>query len=115
VTNSKLLDLSNALDLHENVLHAEEQAIHAKDLKTIEEISDQKDKSLEMLVHAKEAIDLERGDFSSLSARIESIIDRQQANTELFRRLHIQSAKKDKTKNSRLSNLENRLRQAYRG
>ena len=114
MTNPKKLELIHALQLHENVLHAEEQAIQAKDIDTIEEISIQKDKTLELLVHAKEVLDLEGIDVLNLQEDINRVILKQEKNTELFRALHIQGSNVKPSSELKQSPLQNRLRKAYR-
>ncbi len=114
MTNPKKLELINALQLHDNVLHAEEQAIHSKDMKTIEEVTLQKDQTLEILVQIKEALDQDGIDISDLSEEIDRIISRQEKNTELFRGLHIQGTNSKAKSNPNQNTLQNRLRKAYR-
>jgi len=53
VNSSAYQDLFEALELHQNLIHAEQQAIACKDLGTIESILYQKDKSLSLLIEAK--------------------------------------------------------------
>ena len=114
MTNPKKLELIHALQLHENVLHAEEQAIQAKDIDTIEDVSIQKDRTLEILVQAKEVLDSEGIDVSNLQDDINRIILKQEKNTELFRALHIQDSNKKSQSELKQSPLQNRLRKAYR-
>ena len=105
MANAKKLELINALQLHDNVLHAEEQAIQAKDIATIEQVASQKDQTL----------DNEGVDFSDLQIDIERIIKKQERNTELFRDLHIQSKGSSPGNRSNLNSLKNRMRKAYKG
>ena len=60
--------LLEALDLHHNILHAEQQAIAARDLNSVEDILARKDKSLDLLLLAK------KGDDSNYPAHIQSRI-----------------------------------------
>ena len=115
MTNAKKLDLINALQMHDNVLHAEEQAIQAKNIDTIEQIASQKDESLNLLVQAKENVDQEGTDISDLQTEIGRIIQKQEHNTELFRDLHIQSKSSSSVNRSNLNSLKNRMRKAYKG
>ena len=57
--------LLNALDLHQNILHAEKQAISARDLDTVENILLQKDSSLELVLAARNEVDSKFPDFVS--------------------------------------------------
>ena len=115
MANAKKLELINALQLHDNVLHAEEQAIQAKDIATIEQVASQKDQTLDLLTRAKETLDNEGVDFSDLQKDIEKIIKKQERNTELFRDLHIQSKSSSSGNRSNLNSLKNRMRKAYKG
>jgi hypothetical protein len=115
MANIKKLELINALQLHENVLHAEEQAIQAKDLATIEQVASQKDHTLDLLARVKETLDNEGVDFSDLQKEIDEIINKQERNTELFRDLHIQSENSSPPSRSNLNSLKNRMRKAYKG
>ena len=114
-TNNKILELSNAIQLHENVLHAEEQAIQAKDIATIKQVASQKDHTLNLLARAKETLDNEGADISGLQKEIEKIIKKQERNTELFRDLHIQSKSSSPGNRSNLNSLKNKMRKAYKG
>jgi len=106
---SSYKDLLDALDLHQNVLHAEEQAIIARDLNTVERISHLKDESIEKLTFANNK-PLEHYPVF-IQERISIILEKQQKNTDNFRRLHIQdnpSFTKEST-----SPLFKRMKQAY--
>ena len=75
--------LLEALDLHHNILHAEQQAIAARDLNSVEDILARKDKSLDLLLLAK------KGDNSNypahIQSRISSVLSLQQKNTQNFK------------------------------
>jgi len=102
--------LLEALDLHHNILHAEQQAIAARDLNSVEDILARKDKSLDLLLLAK------KGDDSNypahIQSRISSVLSLQQKNTQNFKKLHIQDDQpSDSVENS--NPLFRRLKKAY--
>ena len=102
--------LLNALDLHQNILHAEKQAISARDLDTVENILLQKDYSLELVLAARNEVDSKFPDF--VSDRISSVMNQQRQNTLDFKKLHIQD--QNNTSNTEETNpLFKRLRRAY--
>ena len=110
--SSAYQDLFEALDLHQNLIHAEQQAIACKDLGTIESILYQKDKSLSLLIEAKN-----RNSFINdpdINSRIHDVLEQQQKNTENFRKLHIQQPPSNSAADSELSPLFRRMKQAYR-
>lgn len=103
----KLLD---ALDLHHNILHAEKQAIAARDLNTIESILIQKDKSLDLLLLAKDGLGSSYP--AHVQSRISYVLSLQETNMQNFRKLHIQDEKSsDSSENS--NPLFRRLKKAY--
>ena len=73
------------MDTHEDLLHAETQAIAAKHLDTIEEILVKKEDSLVELVEAKNAVN-DYSDNNDLSASVERILKLQERNAELFKK-----------------------------
>ena len=80
--------LIDALELHQHLLHAEQQAISSKDLNVVEDILNQKDESLQILINAKQAST--ENYPPEIESRISSILDQQKKNTFNFRKLHIQ-------------------------
>ena len=62
----------NALETHENLLHAETQAIAAKHLDTIESILEKKDESLRLLLEAKDLL----GEDPTKNKSADKLIDR---------------------------------------
>lgn len=103
-------ELLDALDLHHNVLHAEKQAIDARDLDTVEDLLSQKDESLNMILSAKSK--LSENYPENVKSRINSVLTLQKSNTQNFRKLHIQDHNKSDTIGS--SNpLFKRLKRAY--
>ena len=110
MSNFSYENLLNALELHYNILHAEKQAIAARDLNTVEDILQQKDKSLEYLLSAKNEVDSNYP--AQVNSRIESVLTLQQKNTQSFRKLHIQdNSQPDSNENS--NPLFRRLHKAY--
>jgi len=106
-------NLKKALELHSQVLHAESQAISAKDLSTVEEILQRKDESLEFLVTAKDFFEQNSSTNSDLEKLIQDVLSHQEKNTENFRKLHIQE--ENSSNKNRLSNsLSDRVSRAYR-
>ena len=82
------MPLLDALELHQNLLYAEQQAISSKDLNIIEDILMRKDESLMVLINAKQSS--EEGYPPEIESRISSILDLQEKNSLNFRKLHIQ-------------------------
>ena len=103
----KLLD---ALELHQNILHAEKQAISARDLDTIEELLIQKDETLNMVLSAKR--ELSENYPEHITSRIDSVISLQRCNTQNFKKLHIQDGL-NKPQTPEISNLFSRVKRAY--
>ena len=103
-------ELLDALDLHHNILHAEKQAIDARDLDTIEELLSQKDKSLNMVLSAKSK--LSENYPEDVKSRINSVLTLQKSNTQNFRNLHVQDNGQSE-KNESTNPLFRRLKRAY--
>ena len=103
--------LKDAISLHHNLLHAEQQAISAKDLDTIEDLLNQKDHTLKSIQDAQKLHEPDDHD-SKLEAQIADVLALQERNTENFRRLHIQDH--NSLDQSSYSNpLYKRMKQAY--
>ena len=105
--------LRHAIELHSQVLHSETQAISARDLSTIEDILAKKDESLEILLSAKEDLGQNYETSSDLMQLFEQVVERQQKNTESFRRLHIQESESPESAKS-TDNFSDRVSRAYR-
>jgi len=103
-------NLLDALELHQNLLFAEQQAISARDLSTVEQILNQKDKSLDLLLSAKQ--DASVNYPPEIRSRISNVLSQQEKNTNNFRKLHIQSVG-PKTKSSSPNPFFKRMKQAY--
>jgi len=102
--------LRNALELHQNLIHAEQQAISCRDLNIIEDILKRKDESLQILINAKQAST--ENYPPEIESRISSILDQQKKNTSNFRKLHIQENATE-AESSEANPLFNRMRKAY--
>jgi len=103
-------ELLDALELHQNLLHAEQQAISSKDLNIVEDILRQKDETLQLLIDAKQNTG---GNYpKEIESRISNVLDQQRRNTQNFRNLHIQQ---DRTEPSvqESSPIFRRMRRAY--
>jgi len=106
-------NLKKALDLHSHVLHAETQAIAAKDLSTIEDILAKKEESLECLIAAKKLVDDSTESFPELESLVKNVLEHQAKNAENFRKLHVQNGDNAPAIDSSNS-LTNRITKAYR-
>ena len=106
--------LKVALELHINILHAESQAISAKDLSTIESILPQKDESLSSLVSIREKFKSDPAEVPLLGSLIASVLDHQLKNTQKFKTLHKQDSYSGKSSHLSNNSLPNRLLKAYR-
>ena len=110
MSNSPYEKLLKALDLHQNLLFAEQQAISARDLNTVEQILNQKDSSMDLLLRAKE--DLDSNYPPEIQSRITNVLSQQAENTSNFRKLHIQ-AESPNIDSSSTNPFHKRMRQAY--
>ena len=74
-----------ALETHENLLHAETQAIAAKHLDTIEEILAKKDQSLEILISTKENLPDDFQNDAMISSQMDRVLELQERNVASFK------------------------------
>jgi hypothetical protein len=102
--------LIDALELHQNLIHAEQHAISSRDLNIIEDILKRKDESLQILISAKQAST--ENYPPEIESRISSILDQQKKNTLNFRKLHIQEGGAE-VETTETNPLFNRMRKAY--
>ena len=103
-----------SLETHENLLHAETQAIAAKHLDTIESILGKKEESLKLLLQAKENIGFDPRSNEKADELIESVLELQKRNAESFRRLvDHQAEKKHSSENPDAKPINQRLKKAY--
>ena len=84
-----------ALELHENLLHAETQAIAAKHLDTIESILTRKEESLRLLLEAKDSIGEDPRNNRDADEFIDRVIELQKRNAYSFRKLVDSQAEKE--------------------
>ena len=110
MSNPPYEKLLKALDLHQNLLFAEQQAISARDLNTVEQILNQKDSSMDLLLRAKE--DTDSNYPPEIQSRITNVLCQQAENTSSFCKLHIQTESPD-TNSTFTSPFHKRMRQAY--
>lgn len=103
-----------SLETHENLLHAETQAIAAKHLDTIESILGKKEESLKLLLQAKENIGFDPRSNEKADELIERVLELQKRNAESFRRLvDHQAEKKYSSENPDAKPINQRLKKAY--
>jgi len=98
------------LELHQNLLYAEQQAISAKDLNIIEDLLKRKDESLQVLINAKQSS--EEGYPPEIESRISNILDLQKKNSLNFRKLHIQENQPE-VESPEANLISKRIRKAY--
>ena len=104
------------LETHENLLHAETQAIAAQHLETIESILVQKDESLKNLLEAKDEIGRDPRENKKADELIDRVIELQKRNTDSFKKLHDrQSTKSSKEEQVKLKPIDHRVKRAYTG
>lgn len=103
-----------ALETHENLLHAETQAIAAKHLDTIDSILSQKEESLEIVLQEKGKLESDPRLFERADELIDRVIELQKRNAELFKKLiDVQSEKNDSPGNGQYKPVDKRLKKAY--
>ena len=85
-----------ALETHENLLHAETQAIAAKHLDTIEEILQKKDRSLQILLSNKADLPEKFLDDRKINEQIERVLQLQQRNADSFKKFFDERSRKEK-------------------
>jgi hypothetical protein len=103
------------LEIHENLLHAETQAIAAKELDIIESILQKKDESLEIVLAARDNIGVDPRTNQQLDSLIDRVIELQKRNADSFQKLVKQQSSKASPKDESKNLLSNRLKQAYSG
>ena len=101
------------LEVHENLLHAETQAIAAKHLDTIEEILQKKDQSLEILISSKEQLPDNFQNDATISSQMDRVLELQQRNAASFKRFFDERSRKEKGLEEKLSSSDRRLRKTY--
>ena len=103
-----------ALETHENLLHAETQAIAAKHLDTIESILSKKEESLRLLLEARDLLDGNPRDDTAADEFIDRVIALQKRNADSFKKLVDQQSEKENSQNNGdLKPIDQRLKKAY--
>ena len=102
-----------ALETHENLLHAETQAIAAKHLDTIEEILDKKDQSLEILISTKENLPDDFQNDAMIISQMDRVLELQERNAASFKRFFDERSRREKGLEEKLSSNDRRLRKTY--
>jgi hypothetical protein len=103
------------LEVHENLLHAETQAIAAKELDIIESILQKKDESLEIVLTARDNLGVDPRTNQQLDRLIDRVIELQKRNADSFQKLVKQQSSKTSPKDESKNLLSSRLKQAYSG
>jgi uncharacterized protein (DUF342 family) len=102
------------LETHENLLHAETQAIAAKRLDTIDSILNRKEDSLKLLLQAKDNIGFDPRSNEKANELIDRVLELQKRNADLFRRLvDNENEKKNTSESPNLNPINKRLKKAY--
>ena len=107
--------ISEFLELHENLLHAETQAIAAKHLDTIESLIEAKQENLNFLLEAKEELKSNPRDDQRADELIEKILELQDRNTKSFSKLYQDKALEKKGRGREQLSQDKRLKRAYLG
>ena len=100
------------LETLENLLHAETQAIAAKDLDTIDSIMSQKDECLKNLLLAKDRLQSDPRNNNMANERIDFVMNLQSRNAKSFEMLKDKTSEKTKN-NSKPSSNDRKARSAY--
>ena len=101
-----------SLETLENLLHAETQAIAAKDLDTIDSIMVQKDESLKVLLSAKERLSDNPRNNDLANTKIEYVMNLQSRNANSFEKLKDKASVKSNHDKQGLSS-DGKMRSAY--
>jgi hypothetical protein len=107
----KLLTL---LEVHENLLHAETQAIAAKHLDTIESILSKKEESMKSVLEVKEQFNINPRIDKNLDELIDQLVKLQKRNAESFKKLIEHQSSKQKNGELEIPKpIDFRLKKAY--
>mgnify|MGYP006257268339 CR=1 FL=1 len=101
-----------SLETLENLLHAETQAIAAKDLDTIDSIMIQKDESLQILLSAKDRLSDDPRNNDLANAKIDYVMNLQSRNANSFMKLKDKASLKSNQTKQGLSS-DGKMRSAY--
>ena len=113
--NSQLFEFFlSTLETHQNLLHAETQAIAAKHLDTIEAILAKKEESLALLLEARGNIGFDPRSNSEANELIDQVIELQKRNAQSLKKLmDYQSAKQENAESLSRKPIESLLKKAY--
>ena len=104
----------STLETHQNLLHAETQAIAAKHLETIETILVKKEESLTSVLQAKENIGFDPRTNQEANDLIDRVIELQKRNGDSLKKLVDHQSSIQKTGESTLTKpIDSRLKKAY--
>jgi|TARA_B110000495_G_scaffold172967_1_gene162212 hypothetical protein len=104
----------STLETHQNLLHAETQAIAAKHLETIETILVKKEESLTSVLQAKENIGFDPRTNQEANDLIDRVIELQKRNGDSLKKLVDHQSAIQKTGESTLTKpIDSRLKKAY--
>lgn len=101
------------LEVHENLLHAETQAIAAKHLDTIEEILEKKDTSLTALLSARENLIEDPRENKRADEMIDRVLELQGRNAKSFTKFFNERSAKEKGGLLKISSQEQKVKNAY--
>ena len=111
--DSALQCFNDALDLHENLLHAETQAIAAKDLQTIESIIDQKESSIKSIIEFKSLLEGKINIDFSKNDKVQYILELQKRNAVSFKKFYDERSRKEKGYQDNRRAEDRKVRSAY--
>ncbi len=103
------------LEGHENLLHAETQAIAARELDTIESILQKKDESLDIVLSARDNLGVDPRTSEKVDSLVDRVIELQKRNADSFKKLVKYQSTKKSNKDEPKNMLNSRLKQAYSG
>jgi hypothetical protein len=115
VSASKFSRFLEFLELHENLLHAETQAIAAKHLDTIESLIATKEENLNLLLEAKDELSSNPRENQQADELIEKILKLQDRNSKSFAKLYQDKNKEKMGRGRDQLSQDKRLKRAYLG
>ena len=101
--------------MHENLLHAETQAIAAKHLDTIESLIETKEENLTLLLEAKSELATNPRANKQANEMIEKILQLQHRNAKSFAKLYQDRNLEKMGRGKDLLSQDKRLKRAYFG
>ncbi len=115
MSDSKFSRFLEFLELHENLLHAETQAIAAKHLDTIESLIETKEENLTSLLEAKSELATNPRANKQANEMIEKILQLQHRNAKSFAKLYQDRNLEKMGRGKDLLSQDKRLKRAYFG